>query len=155
PDMRTRLELLRGETRGAEAAALSRVRELARRLGDNKNLRGDDADAGRLLAWAYPDRIAQARGGGGARFLLANGRGAVLESVSTLSGADYLVALDLDDAEGAEARIRLAAPLTPAQLESALSAQIRESVETYTDARGALQARRARRLGALLLAEQR
>ncbi|HMA12889.1 MAG TPA: ATP-dependent helicase C-terminal domain-containing protein, partial [Steroidobacteraceae bacterium] len=30
-----------------------------------------------------------------------------------------------------------------------------ESVETWTDARGALQARRARRLGALLLAEQR
>jgi ATP-dependent helicase HrpB len=155
PDMRTRLELLRGEARGAEAGALSRVRELARRLGDNKHQASDDAQAGRLLAWAYPDRIAQARGGGGARFLLANGRGAMLENASTLSGADYLVALDLDDAEGAEARIRLAAPLTSAQLEAALHAQIRESIETYTDARGALQARRARRLGALLLAEQR
>jgi len=156
PDMRTRLELLRGETRGAEPATLSRVRELARRLGHEAG-RVDDNQAGRLLAWAYPDRIAQARGtgGGSARFLLSNGRGAMLEGVSTLFAADYLVALDLDDAEGAEARIRLAAPLTLAQLESSLSAQIRDSVETYIDARGALQARRARRLGALLLTEQR
>ena len=154
PDMRTRLELLRGEARGAEAATLSRVRELARRLGDSAGRRADDAEAGRLLAWAYPDRIAQSRGTGG-RYLLSNGRGAMLEGVSTLSGSQYLVALDLDDAEGAEARIRLAAPLTLAQLESALPGQIRDTVETYTDARGALQARRARRLGALLLAEQR
>jgi len=154
PDLRTRLELLRGEARGAEPATLSRVRELARRFG-NDATRADDNEAGRLLAWAYPDRIAQARGGGGARFLLSNGRGAMLETASTLSGAAYLVALDLDDAEGAEARIRLAAPLTLAQLESALAGQIQDSVETYTDARGVLQARRARRLGALLLAEQR
>src|SRR6185369_10611070 len=157
PDMRTRLEMLRGEARGAEAATLARVRELARRYGDAAGRRVDDGEAGRLLAWAYPDRIAQARGGGGsnARFLLSNGRGAMLEGMSTLSGAAYLVALDLDDAEAAEARIRLAAPPTLSQLETALSAQSHDSTETYTDARGALQARRARRLGALLLAEQR
>jgi ATP-dependent helicase HrpB len=91
----------------------------------------------------------------GSRYLLSNGRGAMLEQASTLSGAAYVVALDLDDAQGAEARIRLAAPLTLVQIETALPSQIRDSVETYTDARGALQARRARRLGALLLAEQR
>jgi ATP-dependent helicase HrpB len=161
PDMRTRLELLHGQARGAEPGALARVRDLARRLqrqpGDAARGRGgssSDADVGMLLAWAYPDRIAQSRGSG-FRYLLSNGRGAVLEQASTLSGAEYLVALDLDDAEGAEARIRLAAPVTLAQLESALPSQIRENIETYTDPRGAMQARRARRLGALLLAEQR
>jgi len=165
PDMRSRLELLRGETRGADPGALARVRELVRRLaGAGAGRRGsanppaaDDSQAGHVLAWAYPDRIAQARGGGGsgARFLLANGRGAMLEGASTLSSAQYLVALDLDDAAGAEARIRLAAPVTLEQLESALDSQIHSGVETYTDPRGALQARRVRRLGALLLAEQR
>ena len=162
PDMRTRLEMLRGQAAGVDPGALTRVRELSRQL-----LRGADAsarnarpgpstdnDAGMLLAWAYPDRIAQARGTG-LRYLLSIGRGAVIEQASTLSGAEYLVALDLDDAEGAEARIRLAAPVTLAQLESALGRQITESVETYTDARGALQARVARRLGALLLDERR
>ncbi len=33
PDMRTRLEALRGDARGADPATLERVRELARRLG--------------------------------------------------------------------------------------------------------------------------
>jgi ATP-dependent helicase HrpB len=162
PDMRTRLELLRGHGGGADPGALARVRDLARQLqrGAGHGSRGSgsapssDNDAGMLLAWAYPDRIAQARGAG-SRFLLSNGRGAMLEHASTLSGAAYVVALDLDDAQGAEARIRLAAPLTLEQIETALPMQIRESVEIYTDARGALQARRARRLGALLLAEQR
>jgi ATP-dependent helicase HrpB len=162
PDMRTRLEALRGHALGADPGALARVRDLARQLqrgtgsksSGSSSMSSADNDAGMLLAWAYPDRIAQARGSG-FRYLLSNGRGALLEQASTLSGAEYLVALDLDDAEGAEARIRLAAPLTLAQLETALSSQIRESVETWTDARGTLQARRARRLGALLLAEQR
>ena len=162
PDMRTRLEALRGHAHGADAGALARGRDLTRQLlrGSADAARGSrsvpssDNDAGMLLAWAYPDRIAQARGAG-FRYLLSNGRGAVLEQASTLSGAEYLVALDLDDAEGAEARIRLAAPLTLAQLETALPSQIRENIETWTDPRGALQARRARRLGALLLAEQR
>ncbi len=75
--------------------------------------------------------------------------------MSTLSSAQFLVALDLDDAEGAEARIRLAAPLTREQLESALPAQISESVETDNDPRnGALRARRVRRLDALILEEE-
>ena len=47
-------------------------RDLARDSRDN----ADPHDAtGVLLAWAYPDRIARARGEGG-RYLLANGRGA-------------------------------------------------------------------------------
>ena len=75
---------------------------------------------------------------------------------STLASAPYLMALDLDDAEGAEARIRLGAPLTLEQLETALGNQVAEGIETETDARsGALRSRRVRRLGALVLAEQR
>jgi ATP-dependent helicase HrpB len=163
PDLRSRLEMLRGQSSGVDPGALSRVRELARQLrrgadnasDDRRSAPSSDNSVGMLLAWAYPDRIAQARGGAGGRYLLSNGRGAMLEQASTLSSAAYLVALDLDDEEGAEARIRLAAPLTLGQLETALPEQIRESIETYTDSRGALQARRARRLGALLLAEQR
>src|SRR5690606_30304938 len=130
PDVRTRLELLRGEVAGADRASLSRVRELARRLAPGRTDAAQDAQAGIVLAWAYPDRVAQLRAGSGGaagqRYLLANGRGALLEDVSTLAGAPWLVALELDDAEGAEARIRLAAPLTTTQLERALAAQITE-----------------------------
>jgi ATP-dependent helicase HrpB len=160
PDIRTRLELLRGEVAGADRGASMRVRELAKRLAPGRADAAQDAEAGRVLAWAYPDRVAQLRpGSGGAagqRYLLASGRGALLEGASTLSGSQYLVALDLDDAEAAEARIRLAAPLTPAQLEASLGAQITEGIETDTDPRsGAPRARQVRRLGALLLEERR
>jgi ATP-dependent helicase HrpB len=161
PDLRTRLELLRGEVRSVDQGALARVRELARRLGATGRADpADDASAGAVLAWAYPDRIAQRRAGSGGaagqRYLLANGRGAMLEGASTLAGADYLVALDLDDAEAAEARIRVAAPLTREQLESALSAQIRAGIETDNDPKsGALRARHVRRLDALVLEERR
>lgn len=160
PDVRTRLELLRGEVSGADRASLSRVRELARRLAPGRTDAAQDAEAGAVLAWAYPDRIAQLRpGSGGAagqRYLLSNGRGALLEGASTLASSPFLVALDLDDAEGAEARIRLAAPLSLAQLGSALASQITEGVESDTDPRtGAPRARQVRRLGALVLEERR
>ncbi len=161
PDLRTRLEGLRGAARGIDPGSLARVRELARRLGASGPADpADDAEAGAVLAWAYPDRIAQLRAGSGGaagqRYLLANGRGAVLDGVSTLTGVPYLVALDLDDAVAAEAHIRLAAPLTRAQLEQALAASITEGIETDTDPKsGALRARRVRRLDALVLEERR
>src|SRR5690606_12861412 len=160
PDVRTRREMLRGEVSGADRASLERVRELARRLAPGRADAAHDTEAGKVLAWAYPDRVAQLRacsgGAAGQRYLLANGRGALLEDVSTLAGAAWLVALELDDAEGAEARIRLAAPLTTAQLENALAAQITEGIETDTDPRsGAPRARRVKRLDALILEERR
>jgi ATP-dependent helicase HrpB len=161
PDMRTRLEGLRGAARNLDPGALARVRELARRLGASgaADPAEDDA-AGAVLAWAYPDRIAQLRAGSGGaagqRYLLANGRGAMLEGASTLMGAQYLVALDLDDAEGAAAHIRLAAPVTRAQIEQSLGASITQGIETGTDPKsGALRAREVRRLDALVLEERR
>src|SRR5690606_38078569 len=95
PDVRTRLELLRGEVAGADRGALMRVRELARRLAPGRVDAALDADAGIVLARAYPDRVAQRRAGSGGaagqRYLLANGRGAVLEGASTLAGSPFLV----------------------------------------------------------------
>jgi ATP-dependent helicase HrpB len=161
PDMRTRLEALRGAARGMDPGALSRVRELARRLGAAGAADpAEDGDAGAVLAWAYPDRVAQLRAGSGGatgqRYLLANGRGALLEGASTLTGSQYLVALDLDDAEGAAAHIRLAAPVTRAQIEASLQSSITTGVETDADPKsGALRAREVRRLDALVLEERR
>jgi len=63
---------------------------------------------GRMLAWAYPDRIGQRRPGAAGRFLLANGRGAFFPSPEPLAAADYMVAAELDG-ERREARVFLAA----------------------------------------------
>lgn len=75
-------------------------------------LGGDDA--ARLLLAAYPDRIACRREEGGDRFLLANGRGALLSPRSGVRGSPLLVAVQVDAGTGGEGRIHLASSVTPA-----------------------------------------
>jgi ATP-dependent helicase HrpB len=160
-DLRLRVAVLRGEVRNPPSgitidqpamgqAARSSAhwqRDLVRGGPDSV----DPHDAtGILVAWAYPDRIGQARGDGG-RYLLANGRGARFGEPQALSKAQYIVAAELDGAER-EARIFLAAPVRLADLEEHFSAQILDQAEILWDEReNAIRARRERRLGALVL----
>jgi ATP-dependent helicase HrpB len=94
----------------AVATARRRAKELARRAG----LTGDRrrTDVGPVLGLAYPDRIAQARGGG--RFVLRSGRGVTLGRGDPLAAAPFLVVADLSPPVGddADARVRIAAALT-------------------------------------------
>jgi ATP-dependent helicase HrpB len=107
-----------------------------------------------LLALAYPDRIAKARGGGSGAFLLANGRGGAVDPASALAREPYLTVAELIGAAGAS-RIVLAAAITLAEIEARFADRIetREAV-TFDNASASLRARRSRRLGALVLAEQ-
>ncbi|MDX1607388.1 MAG: ATP-dependent helicase C-terminal domain-containing protein, partial [Candidatus Competibacterales bacterium] len=73
-----------------------------------------EADAGRLLAPAFPDRIGQARGARGS-YQLANGRGARLPADHALANQDFLIVPDIDGR--GEGRIRLAAAYSQAALE--------------------------------------
>ena len=162
PDLRSRLEALRRGGDQIDRAALARVRQLVAQFAPREAEHGaeDDNAAGGVLAWAFPDRIAQRRGAidgpSGGRYLLANGRGASLAQVSTLGSAAYLVAVDLDDGESAEARIRLAAPISSADLERVLGRQIIEETQSGFDPRErAVFAKHVRRLDALILAERR
>jgi ATP-dependent helicase HrpB len=109
---------------------------------------------GSLLALAYPDRIAKNRGGGGGTFLLANGRGGTVDPASVLSREPFLAVAELTGAAAA-GRIVLAAPMALADIESRFAGQIenREAI-TFDTASASLRARRSRRLGALILAEQ-
>ena len=109
--------------------------------------------SGSLLALAYPDRIAKNRGTGGA-FLLANGRGGAVEAASSLARAPFLTVAELTGA-AVSGRIVLAAPITLAEIEARFAGKIeeRDSV-TFDVASASLRARRSRRLGALVLAEQ-
>ena len=142
-----------------DRGVLARVRRQVQQLAPRgPPATTDDNDAGRILAWAFPDRIAQRRGAidgpSGGRYLLANGRGAALLQVSTLGSAPMLVAVDLDDADAAEAHIRVAAPLTREELEESLGEHVAEETQSGFDVREqALYARRVRRLDALVLAE--
>lgn len=107
---------------------------------------------GRLLAWAYPERVARRRDTAG-RYLLRSGRGAVLETTHPLAGEEWLVAAELQDG-GAEAKIRMAAPLTFDEVDEIFRASFTSVVETYWDERiEAVQAVRRVMLGAIVIRE--
>jgi ATP-dependent helicase HrpB len=115
---------------------------------------GGEESAGSLLALAYPDRIAKSRGGGAGSYLLANGRGGMVDPASALAREPYLAVAELTGAAAAS-RIILAAPITLAEIEARFAEKIEEREAVSFDAASAsLRARRSRRLGALVLAEQ-
>src|SRR5208282_4871580 len=108
---------------------------------------------GALLASAYPERIAMARGKRG-EVLMANGRAASLEPHDALAGEPFL-AIGEVAGRAAAARILLAAPLTLDDIETVAGASIETAEELSFDRPSAsLRARRRWRLGALILAEQ-
>jgi ATP-dependent helicase HrpB len=145
-DIRLRLGRLAGA--GARAAQQHR-----RRLGVGRAASVTEANAGRLLATAFPDRVAMARENDPGAYLLASGRGARLSPADALAREPFLAIAALD-LSGREARIRLAAPITRAEIEALFGGQIERAVEVAWDDRaGAVRARRRARLGALVLEE--
>jgi ATP-dependent helicase HrpB len=113
----------------------------------------DEGSPGPLLASAFPDRIAASRGKHG-EFLMANGRAAALEAQDPLAGEPYLAIGEIAG-RAASARILTAAALTLDDIERIAGASIESTDELSFDrASASLRARRRRRLGALILAEQ-
>ncbi len=108
---------------------------------------------GALLASAFPDRIARARGRPG-EFLMANGRAAALEAHDALASEPFLAIGEIAG-RASSARILTAASLTLDDIENIAGASI-ETVDelSFDRASASLRARRRRRLGALILAEQ-
>jgi ATP-dependent helicase HrpB len=135
---------------GAVRGAARRAAELARRSGVGRGrVDGGGTGLGLALALAYPDRIAQARGG--ARFRLRTGGGAWLPAGDPLAAEPFLVVAELD-ADRRDSRIRMAAALDVADVEAAAGAAVEDSVTLAWDtARDDLRARVERRLGSLVL----
>ena len=152
-DLRSRVELLAAGGRGPVQQVRQAAAQLRRQLRVPASEPVRPAATGALLALAYPDRIAQCRPGGGGQYRMANGRGAVLPAADPLAAEEWLAVAELDG-DRREARVFLAAPLTLADLEEDF-ADLIETVDFVAwDAREqAVQARRQRRLGALVLAD--
>ena len=91
--------------------AMRRILKVAALLRQRLNINtGPEAppEVGRLLAWAYPDRIACRRSDGAGRYLMTCGRGAFFKPLEPLGAHDFLVIAELDG-ELREARIFMAA----------------------------------------------
>ena len=153
-DLRARLEFI-ANPRGNDIArrALEAARRLLRQTGKAWQT-FDPARAGAVLALAYPDRIAERRGGPG-RFRLSSGQGTFVPETDPLAAEDYLAVAELDG-QVPLSRIWLAAPVTKPELETVLADRI-ETVEeiAWDDKVGSVQARRRRVFGALVFQESR
>ncbi len=156
PDVRARLEVLRGGraesgssiNRGAVARVKAAASQIRRTIRCSNTSEGVHA-VGKLLAFAYPDRIAERRGAG--RYRLSGGGGAILDAADSLASEDFLAVADLGGASG-DARVYLAAPVARSELEDIFAADITEKDEVTWDKReGAVTALRQRRYGAAVL----
>ena len=120
--------------------------------GDNRRQVTTATDqAARLLALAFPDRIAQRRAEGRGRYKLSSGRGAALSPLDHLAASPYLVVPELD-AGRSEGRIFLAAALDEAELREVFASRLQRADEVYWDSRAAtVKARRRTLLQTLVL----
>jgi len=164
-DLRLRVEMLgeRGATRNLPAGitldrgAGERARQAARQIGQRLGIGGgeiESSETGRLLALAYPDRVAQKRPGARGQFLLANGKGAEMQPADALAGEDYLAVADLDG-DKRVARIFLVAPISRVEIEEDFAGDITAEEIVEWDSRSAAVLARSRlRLGALALEDK-
>jgi len=162
-DLGLRLDIMAnpGEGRRADSGrftvdrpALRRCLRVAETLGRPKSRphrTTPSPPVGRLLSWAYPDRIGRRRPGAPGRFLLVNGRGAFFSAPEPLAAADYIVAAELDG-ERREARVFLAAACEPETILDDFAHHLEERETITWDKRTAsVKTERSLGLGALTL----
>jgi ATP-dependent helicase HrpB len=168
-DLRTRAELVRAMRRRERVPdivtgmrvprdAVARVAEAARAWRRELRVAAgedwtDDAPVGRVLALAFPDRVAQRRPGDGSRYLMRNGAGALLRDSPTLAREPWL-AIAETDGRAPEAGVYLAASLTLADVRADFASQlVTADAVAWDDATQSVRAHRRETLGALVLAE--
>ncbi len=167
-DVRVRLDVLRGQYDSLglvmNQAAIDRVRRTARlwqkQLIRERSSKTEDSDhdgsrsSGRLLALAYPDRIARRQSDREGRYRLVNGRGARFRTADPLAVEPFLVIADLNGGDQ-WSEINLAAPIAQEEIESLYRDRLIEDEEiVWDETLSAVRASRRRRLGAMILFEE-
>ncbi|MDN3640685.1 ATP-dependent helicase HrpB [Simiduia curdlanivorans] len=164
-DVQLRLDWLKGDRQGPGGVA-KRLRQLAsqfeRALGQRAEAtrvsRGElsvppDQIAGLLLAFAFPDRIAQRRSEQGHHYRLSNGRSAVLAETDSLRSQPWLVVAETGGHTGE--RIFLAAALAPSLFDGPLKTLVRvEQSLGWDNNAERFVAEQRRCVGALILASK-
>lgn len=122
-----------------------------RRQGARRDQPASDWAVAELVSWAFPDRLALARGTGPGRYRMRQGQGAVLPEGDPLTGAEALVVARADG-EGQDARIQLAVRCPRALLEERAQQEgTWEEVVSWDPIQERVRCERERRLGALVL----
>lgn len=154
-DLTLRIELLRKfrnkEFVNADRKRLERVERIAQQWRKLLNAKTDNAapvheEVGKLVAAAYPERIAKRETGN--RYRLGNGRIAKLNETDELSGEEWIAIAELEGATTKESRIFLAAALDPNDIKHLA---IEKKVLEWDHQKGELIARMEKRVGDVIL----
>ena len=144
-DLRDRLRGLERDRSPRARDAVRLAERWARAAGGGQ---GGEAEVGTLLAEAFPERVAKARGRPG-EVLLASGRGAFLDPTEALAREPWLAVAELGGGDARD-RIRLAVPIDPAALDPRIEVEERLAREPS----GRMTLRRIRRIGAIVVDER-
>jgi ATP-dependent helicase HrpB len=150
-DLRHRLESL-ARDRSPRARDARVLAERWARSAGMARAGAAEVDDALLLAEAYPERIAKARGKPG-EFLLASGRGVFLEPTDALARERWLAVGELGGG-AARDRILLAAPLDEAAIQAEFAGRLTSEEVIETEPNGRLKAKRRLKLGALVVEER-
>jgi len=153
-DLMQRLSRWRGDRAPRSSAAAGIARgwagqgaKLARVIGESHTL-----DAAEALALARRDFVARRRDASGEQWLSAGGRGYILDPASPLARAEWIV---VGDAQGQAkgARITAGAEIAPERIGALFASELQERITTrWNNEKNRVEARRERRLGAIVLA---
>ena len=142
------LRLARDSPRARDAA-----RQLLRLLDVDSDGRPDENEVGRVIAWAFPERIARRRAGQTFIYQCEDGGEARLPEKDALTKYEWLAVAHWDPAP--PRKVRLAAPLEFADVERDHRERIRTELVTHWDAQAeAVVAEEQTRLGAIVLARR-
>jgi ATP-dependent helicase HrpB len=153
-DLAQRLARWRGDRTPRANAAAGIARGWAGQVGKLSEVIGASpaADAAEALALARPDFVARRRDASGEHWISAGGRGYILDPASPLARAEWIV---VGDAQGQAkgARITAGAELAPERIAVLFADQLAGRVITrWNNDKDRIEARRERRLGAIVLA---
>jgi ATP-dependent helicase HrpB len=129
------------------------VRQLLRMLEVEGEGRPDENELGRVIAWAFPERIARRRPGSSTAYLCEDGGEARLPDKDALGTSEWLAIAHWDPAP--PRKVRLAAPIAYADVERDHRERVRrESVVRWDAQAEAVVAEEQTRLGAIVLARR-
>ena len=155
-DLERRLAALRKDRTGRARAARALAERLARTASElvkPDGHAGPPASVGALLVQAWPNRVAMARGAHG-HYVLAGGRGAVVDAAEPLAAKAFLVVAELQG-RARNARVLAAAAIEPDEVRSVLADRLERRVQTEFDPdKRTLRASETIHFGAILLARR-
>ncbi len=155
-DLTTRLQMIihQKSNNGLIFRILQQASRLAQQLQMNFSTQSlDITKTGLLLAYAYPERIAKARGKHG-DFICVNGKGVSLHDQDALAGEDFVVFAQVTLRRG-QLSARLASRISAEEVEQVFAEQIEQhDIAKFDDKNARIITQRQTSLGAIILTEK-